>query len=182
MDRGHYRRHAGVGDVGMNKDEAFAIWAGKHNMDDGHLPWETDGKVLLAVFTAGWDAHAESLKQATMPWEGASDSTPAGVFSSISPEEIYAAYPRKVGRAAALQSIKKAMEKVRDPAKLYSAVLDYASAVKTWAPTTRFTANGTDTVPHPTTWFNQERWTDDRSEWQRGGQKANPSQFSKTYQ
>lgn len=165
----------------MTKDEAFALWASKHNMDDGHLPWETDSKVLLAVFTAGWDAHAESLKQATMPWEGASDSAPAGVFSGISPEEIYAAYPRKVGRAAAIQAIKKAMAKV-NPAKLYNAVMDYANAVKTWAPTTRYTAAGVDTCPMPTTWFNQQRWTDDRSEWLRGGQKANPSQFSKTYQ
>ena len=157
----------------MNKDEAFALWASKHGMDDGHLPWEIDAKVLMTVFTAGWDAHVESLKQATMLFATPTDSRTA--------EEIYAAYPRKVGRAAALKSIEKAMDLCESSA-LYKAVLDYAAAVKTWAPTARFTASGTDTVPHPTTWFNQERWTDDRSEWQRGGQKANPSQFSKTYQ
>jgi hypothetical protein len=162
----------------MNKDEAFTLWASKHGMDDGHLPWETDRKVLLTVFTAGWDAHAESLKQAELFPVASPEGQDHG---DVSAADIYAAYPRHEGRGAAIKAIEKAMKKL-PPGVLMQATKDYAAAVKTWAPTVRYTTAGSDTVPMPTTWYNQERWTDDRAGWQRGGQKANPSQFSKTYQ
>ena len=158
----------------MTKDEAFTLWASKHDMTAG-LPWEPSHDLLKTVFSAGWDAHNESLKQAVMQLDGAMLTR-----GTVTAEEIYDAYPRKVGRAAALKAIKGAINKVPTHT-LLQATRDYATAVKTWAPTARYTACGSDTVPHPATWFNQERWTDDRSEWVKNAAKHTPSQFGRTY-
>jgi len=160
------------GATAMTRDEAFALWASKHNMADG-LPWETDRKVLLAVFTAGWDAHEEAGKQVMM-------FAPSILEVCIKAEDIYSVYPRHAGRGAAIKAIEKAMTKV-DVATLLDAVQAYAAAVKTWPPTARYTCAGVDTVPHPATWFNQERWTDDRAEWVKGAVKHHQSQFGQKY-
>jgi len=157
----------------MTKDEAFIIWAEKHDVSDG-LPWEVSKDLLKTVFSAGWDAKTEADKQTEMPFRDTSEVP-------IEPEVIYAAYPRKVGRAAAIAAIKKAMTKVPS-AQLLASVNEYDDAVRTWPPTARYTAAGVDTVPHPATWFNQERWTDDRSEWVKNAAKHTPSQFGRTYQ
>jgi hypothetical protein len=69
--------------------------------------------------------------------------------------EIYEAYPRKVSKPEALKAIKKAMEKL-DPAQLLEKTKRYATAVSTEEK--RF-------VPHPATWFNQERFNDPEVEW-----------------
>tara|TARA_R110000824_G_scaffold155562_1_gene328327 strand:+ start:453 stop:1016 length:564 start_codon:yes stop_codon:yes gene_type:complete len=71
---------------------------------------------------------------------------------------LYLAYPRKVARAAALRAIRKAL--IGEPFDLLlDAVQEYADA-----------RNGQDSqfTPHPSTWFNQERWADDRSDWWQG--------------
>ena len=68
---------------------------------------------------------------------------------------IYAAYPRKVGRGAAIKAISKAL-KIVPFDELLEAVEMYARSRD--GQERQFT-------PHPSTWFNQERWTDDRSEW-----------------
>lgn len=68
--------------------------------------------------------------------------------------KVYEAYPRKVARPKALEAIEKALTKVGCDALL--------KAVK------RFATSVDDVeepfIPHPTTWFNQERWTDVPSE------------------
>ena len=155
----------------MNKDEAFNLWAEKHDVSDG-LPWEVSKDLLKTVFSAGWDAKTEADKQTTL---FAVDDC------AVTAADIYAIYPRKVGRAAAMKAIEKAMAKV-SPQELWEAVNAYGIAVRTWAPTARYTAAGVDTVPHPATWFNQERWTDDRSEWVKNAAKRTPSRFGRTYQ
>lgn len=159
----------------MNKEEAFILWAEKHDVSDG-LPWEVSKDLLKTVFSAGWDAKTEADKQTDLPLDDG-----LRVYDTIQAVDIYDAYPRKVGRAAALKAIEKAMHKVPSDT-LLQAVRDYAAAVKTWAPTARYTAAGVDTVPHAATWFNQERWTDDRSEWVKNAAKRTPSQFGRTYQ
>jgi uncharacterized protein YdaU (DUF1376 family) len=81
-------------------------------------------------------------------------------------EAIYGIYPRKAGRGAALKAIEKALKrsgltelemqvKVREFAKAVQLRLDQD-------PT--FSLNF---VPHPQTWFNQERYMDDPAEWSR---------------
>ena len=86
-------------------------------------------------------------------------------------EVIYQAYPRKEGRGAALKAIAKALRKV-DADELQAAVEEYARAVETWPAWERGKDDGSghearDLRPHPATWFNQERWLDDRTTWTR---------------
>lgn len=67
-------------------------------------------------------------------------------------EEIYAAYPRHVGKLAAIRAIEKAIRGGADPAMLLERVK--AFAVTSRSMETRF-------VPHPATWFNAGRWEDE---------------------
>lgn len=68
---------------------------------------------------------------------------------------LYRAYPRKVARGAAIKAIKRALRK-EEFEVLMEAVTEYAAA-----------REGQDRqyTPYPATWFNQERWEDDREEW-----------------
>jgi hypothetical protein len=72
-------------------------------------------------------------------------------------EIIYKIYPKKVGKEAALKSIAKALKKI-DANKLTEIVTQYAESQK-----------GADMqfIPNPATWFNQGRWQDDQSTWER---------------
>lgn len=83
----------------------------------------------------------------------ADDDTNRNIEPSI--ESIYAEYPKKVGKPKALLSIKKALEKI-DFNTLLEKTRDYAAARKGSDP---------NYTPHPTTWFNQERYNDDPSTW-----------------
>lgn len=70
--------------------------------------------------------------------------------------EIYELYPLKVGRPDAIKAILRAMKKTSTDF-LRARTAAYAKAVA-----------GTDTmIPHPSTWFNQERYNDDPSTWVR---------------
>ena len=90
---------------------------------------------------------------------------------TITPEQIYAAYPRKVGKLAAIKAIKTVVKVTkRDLGYLLDRATAYAAAVKQWP------AADKQYVPHPATWFNQGRWMDDPKEWQRG--TATTSAFS----
>jgi hypothetical protein len=77
--------------------------------------------------------------------------------------EIYELYPLKVGRASAIKAIKKALTKATK-AQLLEAVADYAK-IRGKAPYT----------PHASTWFNQERWLDDRATWDPNSNSQNAS-------
>lgn len=70
---------------------------------------------------------------------------------------IYAAYPRKVAVAAAKSAILSAINRGVDPHFLLERVQLYAKC-----------KDGSDKqyIPHASTWFNQERYNDDESEWQ----------------
>lgn len=68
---------------------------------------------------------------------------------------IYDAYPKKVGRPAAIRAIRSAIGRELSPI-LLSKTRDYAAAVKGKDP--RY-------IPHPATWFNQERYNDDPATW-----------------
>ena len=70
-------------------------------------------------------------------------------------QEIYSAYPRKVGKAEALRKINMAGRKYSFEF-LIGKVREYAKAT-----------NGKDKqyIPYPATWFHQERFNDDPSEW-----------------
>lgn len=69
---------------------------------------------------------------------------------------IYEAYPKKVGKGAALKAIAKALTKIGH-AELLTTVQAFANS-----PAVRSKRGTQDWqyVPHPATWFNQERWAD----------------------
>jgi hypothetical protein len=72
-------------------------------------------------------------------------------------EALYRAYPRRVGKAAALKAISKALARVPF-IDLMDAVCEYAASREGKDP---------NYTPHPATWFNEGRWEDERSEWHR---------------
>lgn len=83
---------------------------------------------------------------------------------SVTSEEIYQAYPRKVAKPAALRAIEKAKRQTA-PDRLLELTRAYASARR--GEEERFT-------PHPATWFNEERYNDDPKTWGgRGSSKSN---------
>ncbi len=86
-------------------------------------------------------------------------------------EEIYEAYPRKVAKPDALRAIQKAMSRGTDFAGLLARTKLYASLVDS---DQRF-------IPHPATWFNQERFNDDPQTW-RNGSAAKPKEKAPSYQ
>lgn len=81
--------------------------------------------------------------------------------------EIYSAYPRKVGRRAAITEIEHAILRVATSDRTTPEV----AASVLLAITQRFAASPAGQAgqytPHPRTWFRQERYTDDPSEWTR---------------
>jgi hypothetical protein len=180
----------------MNFTEAFELSYAKHG--GNNLPWEISKDAYLVIFQQGWHAHAEAIKQTDLfPGSWDKDNLrpasltgqkpdPCNVVTSVqvgcgadsvTAEDIYAAYPRKVGKQAALKAIKKASTMVRDGgagAKEY--LMDrtkaYAEAVSKWPVADK------QFIPFPATWFNRGSYDDNPAEWSRG---QATSQFSKTY-
>jgi hypothetical protein len=78
-------------------------------------------------------------------------------------EEIYSVYPKKVGKPVALRAIRRALAK-----QPFSYLLE---RTKLYAQTCTSPA---EFIPHPSTWFNQERFNDDPTTWRRTvGQDGN---------
>lgn len=125
-----------------------------------------------AVFRAGLGLYFEGKK----PNSELPPSKPAP--KAATPEAIYAAYPRHVGKAAALRAIERVIKKLKgetaDPVGLLLAYTNsYAEAVAKWP------AREQQYIPHPATWFNQGRYLDDPKEWVRGNEptKAQASNY-----
>lgn len=77
---------------------------------------------------------------------------------------IYEAYPRKVGRKAAISKITAALASHSAEA-IMDATKAYATATAAWPDDER------QFIPHPATWFSQDRFLDDRATWERKGSK-----------
>jgi hypothetical protein len=73
---------------------------------------------------------------------------------------IYEAYPRKVGRDAALKAIAKAQKQL-PAAELLAKVKAYAAATARWSDDDR------KFIPHPATWFHRGSYHDDPATWTR---------------
>ncbi len=104
------------------------------------------------------EAEAEALKTKTLSVE----------------EEIYQAYPLKVGKPKALQAIRNALKGIEAPT-LLALVQKFAS----------LRPPGTPYTAHPATWFNQQRFNDDPTTWQTNSQSnahlGNNSRNALTY-
>lgn len=86
-------------------------------------------------------------------------------------EAIYEAYPRKVGKLAALKAITTALRTSDMSAQgMLVATKRYADAVARW-PKDRH-----QFIPMPATWFNQGRYMDDPATWAEGFRAARPSE------
>lgn len=151
-----------------------------------NLPWEVRPEQLAPAFMAGYQACLADHGQSSAPYyhslqslgssvvQGPTGSGTAGppvITAADIYADIYAAYPRKVGKQAALKAIGKAA-KVKTTLELFSATQSYALAVKSWP------AADKQFIPHPATWFNRGSYDDDPKEWQRGLLGATTSQFS----
>ena len=81
---------------------------------------------------------------------------PLGVEALADFEQFYQAYPRKVSREKAEAAWKKlAKEKTLPPLATILNALDVAIKAHEW------TAERMQFVPHPASWLNQKRWTDE---------------------
>lgn len=74
--------------------------------------------------------------------------------------DIYDAYPRKVGKDAAIKAIVKAIGKIGFD-RLLASVHEYRSFTDRWLDDRK------QFIPHPATWMNKGCYDDDRSEWRR---------------
>jgi hypothetical protein len=119
-------------------------------------------------FEAGWIA-AIAQTEGVRPAGGASTA-----------EDIYAAYPRKVGKQGAIKAIQKAAKIIGPKATSmtrfcpYEILLErtqaFAKATASWPQEERHF------ICHPATWFNRGSYDDDPKEWERNTAPA--SQFS----
>lgn len=83
---------------------------------------------------------------------------PPKIIGSPQAETLYLAYPKHVARADALKAIQRALLKAP-----YEVLLE---AVQAYAAARRGQDAGY--TPYPASWFNDERWEDDRSHWSNG--------------
>jgi len=94
-------------------------------------------------------------------------------------ESLYAAYPRKVGKPAALASIRKAIKREAAKADLGMAPAALLAKTRLWATACdQRTAEEPDSakyIKHPSTWFNQQGYLEPAAEW---GIKQKPKSLS----
>lgn len=91
-------------------------------------------------------------------------------------DAIYAAYPRKVGRAAAIKAIRRSLGILAKrgtadpPGWLLGRVVAYAGSGHVATTDAQY-------IPHPATWFGQGRYDDDDAAWEAkaNGQHAKPA-------
>lgn len=87
------------------------------------------------------------------------------VFDPAALDRMYDAYPRKVGRAAALKSIKKALNRIAKGGYSAEQSIEFLLDRVACFAASPAGQKGQYT-PHPSTWFNQDRFLDDEQEWQ----------------
>lgn len=93
-------------------------------------------------------------------------------------EGIYAEYPRKVGKSGALKAISRAFDRLvsgQDGQKLEPEAANAFLRMTTQRFARSPAGRAGEFTPHPATWFNNSRYLDDPSEWQRGGGNAKQS-------
>jgi hypothetical protein len=68
-------------------------------------------------------------------------------------EKVWKAYPRKIGKQAAMQAWKKAKDK--------PPLVDILQAIEKAKQSEQWTKENGQFIPHPSTWLNQGRWADE---------------------
>jgi hypothetical protein len=129
------------------------------------------------------DPERQNRRETTIPEEGAPPHSGVGGSPRLDEagrqgrdineaESLYKTYPRHTGKAAAIAAIGRALKKASFET-LRTAVSEFAAAVDAWPVQER------QFVPHPATWFNQERWNDDREYWKRNGKGSGRAKDSR---
>lgn len=128
-----------------------ALKTAKEEAGRAGLPWNESawGQVVDKCFA---EATKERKRAAVLP----------------AAEQVYALYPRKVGREDALTAISGALKK-HDLAYLLDKTNQFAQAVNSWPSSYRYFQDGGDRCPNPGTWYRQGRYADDPKTWRRGG-------------
>lgn len=99
-------------------------------------------------------------------------------FVEADAEEIYNCYPRKIGKRAAIKAIAGALSRLLQGEKGSEQVFTSSDDVRAFLEhRTRMFAQSPsgrrgEYTPHPATWFNQSRYLDDESEWNRNGEPS----------
>ena len=124
---------------------------------------EAEAEAVPPAVPKGDDNDSHDSKNPKEP-ETTKGSSPKELKQQL--ESIYEAYPRKVGKPAALRAIEKAI-KERGAVFVLDATERYAAKVEEWPQADRCF------VPHPATWFNQQRFNDDPATWERNGNGGN---------
>ncbi len=86
-------------------------------------------------------------------------------------EQVYALYPKKVGKEDALRAISLALKK-HDLPYLLDKTNQFRECVESWPSAYRYFQDGGDRCPHPASWFNAGRYADDPREWKRHGART----------
>jgi hypothetical protein len=117
------------------------------------MPLAVNEVDIESAFAAGWAANERPSPQKSI----------CITISSATPEDVYSAYPLKVGKQAALKAIKKAHAdtNIGYPTLLVT-TQNYALAVTQWPEADK------KFIPHPATWFNRGSYDDDPATWQKG--------------
>jgi hypothetical protein len=112
--------------------------------------------VSMEVVELACECHAKATKEKKR----------AGILPDA--EQVYALYPRKVGREDALTAISLALKK-HELSYLLDKTNQFAEAVRSWPSSYRYFQDGGDRCPNPGTWYRQGRFADDPSTWRRHG-------------
>jgi hypothetical protein len=155
--RGFIERHASQ-NVDFGVIPSFVRHQVINNREsDSVLPEPTEESIVIGLPTREpREADACGTREVQVKAEGKGrEGKGRDLHASSDAAEIYQLYPRKEARADAIKAIEKALRKVTAEA-LKEAVSAFANAKQ---------GQEAKFIPHPATWFNGERWTDDRSTW-----------------
>ncbi len=147
-------------------DEIF----GKFEIDDDGLYYNERMDWEIAKRSKSADASRENgTKGGRKPKPLSDNPEPADVIAKRF-TEFWNAYPRKIGKGAAL----KVWERLKPTASLHSKML---KAIEDQKKSDQWRRDNGQYIPHPTTWLNQGRWDDEPTD---GGKLGTPpkSKFS----
>jgi uncharacterized protein YdaU (DUF1376 family) len=151
------------------KQQAYKEKQSAKGQKSAEKRWGTHNQSVTTVTTAVTTA----VQPSGLPKSNSPSPSPSPTNTPYSPPvgddpalvAIYEAYPRRTGRGPALKAIAKAAQ-ATTPLELLEATQAYAAATASWQ------AEDREFIPHPATWFNQQRYLDDRTTWARGQQPA----------
>jgi hypothetical protein len=154
--------------MSATKESAWTDYKQKNNLNGTFSPNEEE--CIKHAFFCAWDARAEYREREVarnMAWF--EDEPQDTRLQPLTAEEIYNAYPRKVGKADAIKAIKKAQgytpETCSKAQGRYHHLLERTQAYA--AATAKWSVDDQRFIPHPATWFNRGSYHDDPKEWVR---------------